>query len=82
MKTVKLGKNGPAVSQFGLGCMAMSDIYGPSDESESIATIHAALDAGITMLDTGEGNRRQAQGRIPRRKIRRHARPGRFLQRI
>ena len=54
MKTVKLGKNGPAVSQFGLGCMAMSDIYGPSDESESIATIHAALDAGITMLDTGD----------------------------
>ncbi len=54
MKTVRLGKNGPEVSQFGLGCMAMSDIYGPSDESESIATIHAALDAGITMFDTGD----------------------------
>ena len=42
------------VSQVGLGCMAMSDMYGPSDESESIATIHAALDAGINMLDTGD----------------------------
>jgi aryl-alcohol dehydrogenase-like predicted oxidoreductase len=54
VKTVRLGHNGPVVSQFGLGCMAMSDMYGPSDESESIATIHAALDAGITMLDTGD----------------------------
>ncbi len=42
------------VSQVALGCMAMSDMYGPSDESESIATIHAALDAGINMLDTGD----------------------------
>ena len=50
----QLGRNGPVVSQVGLGCMAMSDIYGPSDESESIATIHAALDAGITMVDTGD----------------------------
>jgi aryl-alcohol dehydrogenase-like predicted oxidoreductase len=54
VKTVRLGHTGPVVSQFGLGCMAMSDMYGPSDESESIATIHAALDAGITMLDTGD----------------------------
>ena len=54
MKTLSLGQNGPLVSQFGLGCMAMSDMYGPSDESESIATIHAAIDAGINMLDTGD----------------------------
>src|SRR5271169_824617 len=54
LKTIRLGRDGPAVSQIGLGCMAMSDMYGPSDESESIATIHAALDAGITMLDTGD----------------------------
>jgi pyridoxine 4-dehydrogenase len=54
VKTVTLGRNGPLVSQVGLGCMAMSDIYGPSDESESIATIRAALDAGITLLDTGD----------------------------
>jgi aryl-alcohol dehydrogenase-like predicted oxidoreductase len=39
---------------MGLGCMGMSDVYGPSDEAESIATIHAALDAGITLLDTGD----------------------------
>ena len=54
MKMTQLGRNGPLVSQVGLGCMAMSDIYGPSDESESIATIHAALDAGINLLDTGD----------------------------
>ena len=54
MKTLPLGQNGPLVSQFGLGCMAMSDMYGPADESESIATIHAAVDAGINMLDTGD----------------------------
>ncbi|HUY15092.1 MAG TPA: aldo/keto reductase [Terriglobia bacterium] len=50
----KLGKNGPAVSMLGLGCMGMSDIYGHADEKESIATIHAALDAGITLLNTGD----------------------------
>ena len=49
-----LGRGGPVVSQVGLGCMAMSDIYGPSDETESIATIHAAIDAGINLLDTGD----------------------------
>ncbi len=54
MKSRKLGINGPTVSAIGLGCMGMSDVYGPADESESIATIHAALDAGITLLDTGD----------------------------
>ena len=47
-----LGKNGPLVSDIGLGCMGMSDFYGPADDTESIATIHAALDAGLTLLDT------------------------------
>jgi len=49
-----LGKSGPVVSAAGLGCMAMSGVYGPADRVESIATIHAALDAGITLLDTGD----------------------------
>lgn len=42
------------VSALGLGCMGMSDLYGPADRTESIATVHAALDAGITLLDTGD----------------------------
>lgn len=50
----KLGQHGPLVSPIGLGCMGMSDMYGPSDRTESIATIHAALDAGINLLDTGD----------------------------
>src|SRR5262245_2675519 len=50
----QLGSNGPRVFPIGLGCMGMSDMYGPADEAESIATIHAALDAGITLLDTGD----------------------------
>jgi aryl-alcohol dehydrogenase-like predicted oxidoreductase len=54
MKQRTLGKTGPAVSALGLGCMGMSDLYGPTDEKEGIATIHAALDAGITLLDTGD----------------------------
>ena len=54
MDTRKLGATGPNVSAIGLGCMGMSDFYGPTDRGESIATIHAALDAGITLLDTGD----------------------------
>jgi len=50
----RLGKTGPMVSQFGLGAMGMSDVYGPADRDESIATIHAALDAGINLIDTGD----------------------------
>src|SRR4249919_1826565 len=49
-----LGRNGPSVSDIGLGCMGMSDLYGPADDAESVATIRAALDAGITLLDTGD----------------------------
>ena len=55
MQAMKLGRNGPAVSALGLGCMGMSPgVYGPADEAESIATIRAALDAGINFIDTGD----------------------------
>jgi aryl-alcohol dehydrogenase-like predicted oxidoreductase len=54
MKTRRLGSTGPAVSALGLGCMGMSGMYGPADAAESIATVHAALDAGVTLLDTGD----------------------------
>jgi aryl-alcohol dehydrogenase-like predicted oxidoreductase len=55
MNTRTLGTHGPAVSAIGLGCMGMSpDLYGAADEAESIATIHAAIDAGVTLLDTGD----------------------------
>ena len=50
----KLGTHGPEVSRLGLGAMGMSDMYGLADEAESIATIHAAMDAGITLVDTGD----------------------------
>jgi aryl-alcohol dehydrogenase-like predicted oxidoreductase len=50
----ELGRGGPRVSRAGLGLMGMSGIYGPADEGESIATIRAALDAGMTLLDTGD----------------------------
>jgi aryl-alcohol dehydrogenase-like predicted oxidoreductase len=54
MDSIPLGSGGPQVSRVGLGLMGMSGVYGPADEAESIATIHAALDAGITLLDTGD----------------------------
>jgi pyridoxine 4-dehydrogenase len=54
MQTRTLGARGPALSALGLGCMGMSDLYGPAERQESLATIHAALDAGIKVLDTGD----------------------------
>lgn len=54
MQTRTLGATGPAVSALGLGCMGMSDLYGPADRAESLATVRAALDAGVTLLDTGD----------------------------
>ena len=54
MKQVQLGRTGPFVSTLGLGCMGMSALYGPADRKTSIATIHAALDQGVNLLDTGD----------------------------
>ncbi|MDX2696653.1 aldo/keto reductase [Streptomyces ipomoeae] len=54
MHTRSLGTTGPQVSALGLGCMGMSALYGEADRGESIATIHAALEAGVTLLDTGD----------------------------
>jgi aryl-alcohol dehydrogenase-like predicted oxidoreductase len=52
--TRTLGTGGLEVSAEGLGCMGMSEFYGPGDESESIATIHRALELGVTLLDTAD----------------------------
>jgi aryl-alcohol dehydrogenase-like predicted oxidoreductase len=66
----RLGRNGPEVSAIGLGCMGMSEFYGAGDETESIATIHHALDRGVTFLDTadmyGVGRNEELVGRAIR----------------
>src|SRR5438128_8327235 len=54
MQTRQLGRTGPSVSALGLGCMGFSGGYGPVDDRESIATVQAALDAGVNYLDTGD----------------------------
>jgi aryl-alcohol dehydrogenase-like predicted oxidoreductase len=77
MEMVTLGRGGPLVSRVGLGLMGMSGIYGAADEDESLATIQAAVDAGITLLDTGDfygmGHNELLLGRalrsIPRDKV-------------
>jgi aryl-alcohol dehydrogenase-like predicted oxidoreductase len=54
MQTRTLGRTGPAVSALGLGAMGMSGAYGEADRAESVATVHAALEAGVTLIDTGD----------------------------
>ncbi|QIP83162.1 aldo/keto reductase [Streptomyces sp. Tu 2975] len=54
MQTRTLGSTGPAVSALGLGAMGMSDAYGATDRAENIATVHASLEAGVTLIDTGD----------------------------
>jgi len=70
MKQRKLGAGGPVVSIIGLGCMGMSDFYGDRDEAEAVATIHHALDRGVTFLDTadmyGYGRNEELVGRAIR----------------
>ncbi len=77
MESLQLGRTGPAVSRIGFGCMGLSDTYGPSDATENLRTLHAAVDAGITLLDTGDfygmGHNEMLLGRalreLPRRKL-------------
>jgi aryl-alcohol dehydrogenase-like predicted oxidoreductase len=68
--TRRLGRNGPEVSAIGLGCMGMSEFYGSGDEAESVATIHHAIDRGVTFLDTadmyGVGRNEELVGRAIR----------------
>jgi aryl-alcohol dehydrogenase-like predicted oxidoreductase len=67
MKTRRLGKTGPQISALGLGCMGMSDAYGPADEGESLATLDQAMERGVTFLDTadfyGSGHNEMLLGR-------------------
>jgi len=67
MDTVKLGREGLEVSRQGLGCMGMSEFYGDPNEGESIATIHRAIELGVTLIDTadmyGVGHNEELVGR-------------------
>ena len=67
MRATQLGKTGPQVAALGLGCMGMSDAYGPADETESLATIDRALERGVTLIDTadfyGSGHNEMLLGR-------------------
>jgi len=68
MNSRQLGSQGPIVSAIGLGCMGMSQSYGPGDDQESIRTIHRALDLGVTFLDTadvyGQGANERLVGQV------------------
>src|SRR2546421_12637060 len=70
MEKRTLGRTGLQVSALGLGCMGMSEFYGPHDEAESIAVIHKAIDLGVTFLDTadvyGDGHNEELVGRAIR----------------
>ncbi|HUI73054.1 MAG TPA: aldo/keto reductase, partial [Spirochaetia bacterium] len=80
MKKRRLGAEGPEVSVIGLGCMALSGTYGPVTEAESIATIHEAIDSGITLLDTGDFYGRGHNELLLRSALRGRKRDGVFIQ--
>ena len=67
MRYHQLGNKGPLVSAMGLGCMTMSSVYGPSDDTEAIATIRRAVELGVTLIDTadeyGDGQNEELLGR-------------------
>jgi len=72
--SVRLGTGGPTVGALGLGCMGMSDLYGAADEADSLATIDAAIDAGMNLLDTGDFYGMGANELLIGRALRSHAR--------
>ena len=72
----RLGSSSPWVSEIGLGCVGMSEYYGPADGAESVATIHAALDRGVTLLDTGGFDGMAGNGLLVRRALTGQARDG------
>jgi aryl-alcohol dehydrogenase-like predicted oxidoreductase len=69
MQTRTLGRSGPSVSALGLGCMGMSEFYGATNDNESIATIHRALDLGVNFLDTADAYGPHANERLVGRAI-------------
>ena len=70
MQTRELGRSGLKVGAIGLGCMGMSQSYGPPDDDESVRTIHAALDLGVTLIDTADAYGRGGNERLVGRAIR------------
>ena len=82
MQTVPLGTQGLIVSRQGLGCMGMSEFYGPRDDSESVATIHRALELGVNLLDTSDIYGPHTNERARRPRDRRPARRGRARDQV